>query len=128
MGQAIKKGDLVALGLGHLTLARRSRELSGGERQRVRLASLLRADLAGTTLVLDEPSAGLAPNTAKEVFQDVVAVNELGTAILMVEQNARQGLSISDRGYVLDQGRVRFEDDAADLLENPEVGELYLGG
>jgi branched-chain amino acid transport system ATP-binding protein len=55
-------------------------------------------------------------------------VNELGTAILMVEQNAREGLGISDRGYVLDQGTVAYEDAAGELLDNPEVSRLYLGG
>ena len=100
--------------------------LSGGQRQVLAFARAL--VMEPELLLIDEPSAGLAPNTAEEVFEHVEAVNDLGTTILMVEQNARQGLSISDRGYVLDQGRVRFEDDAADLLENPEVGTLYLGG
>ncbi|MFB6124593.1 MAG: ABC transporter ATP-binding protein [Halanaeroarchaeum sp.] len=100
--------------------------LSGGQRQVLAFARAL--VMEPEVLLIDEPSAGLAPNTAEEVFEHVTAVNDLGTSILMVEQNARQGLSISDRGYVLDQGTVRFEDDAADLLENPEVGELYLGG
>ena len=79
-------------------------------------------------LLIDEPSAGLAPNTADEVFADVQAVNELGTAILMVEQNARKGLAISDKGFVLDQGTVAYADDADGLLDNPEVSRLYLGG
>jgi branched-chain amino acid transport system ATP-binding protein len=79
-------------------------------------------------LLIDEPSAGLAPNTADEVFGHVTAVNELDTAILMVEQNAKKGLGISDRGYVLDQGTVAYEDDAGELLDNPEVSRLYLGG
>jgi branched-chain amino acid transport system ATP-binding protein len=100
--------------------------LSGGQRQVLAFARAL--VMEPDVLLIDEPSAGLAPNTAEEVFGHVEAVNELGTSILMVEQNARQGLSISDRGFVLDQGRVRFEDDASELLENPEVGELYLGG
>ncbi|MFB6081917.1 MAG: ABC transporter ATP-binding protein [Halanaeroarchaeum sp.] len=100
--------------------------LSGGQRQVLAFARAL--VMEPEVLLIDEPSAGLAPNTAEEVFEHVTAVNDLGTSILMVEQNARQGLSISDRGYVLDQGTVRFEDGADDLLENPEVGELYLGG
>jgi len=79
-------------------------------------------------LLIDEPSAGLAPNTAKDVFGHVEAVNDLDTAILMVEQNAKEGLGISDRGYVLDQGTVRFEGDADTLLDNEEVSKLYLGG
>ncbi len=100
--------------------------LSGGQRQVLAFARAL--VMEPDVLLIDEPSAGLAPNTAAEVFGHVEAVNEIGTSILMVEQNARQGLSISDRGFVLDQGRVRFEDDAEVLLDNPEVGELYLGG
>ena len=100
--------------------------LSGGQQQVLAFARAL--VMEPEVLLIDEPSAGLAPNTAQEVFDHVEAVNDLGTSILMVEQNARQGLSISDRGYVLDQGTVEFEDDADVLLENPEVGKLYLGG
>jgi branched-chain amino acid transport system ATP-binding protein len=100
--------------------------LSGGQRQVLAFARAL--VMEPEILLIDEPSAGLAPNTADEVFQDVLEVNDLGTAILMVEQNAKKGLSISDRGYVLDQGTVRFEDDADELLDNPEVSRLYLGG
>ncbi|AKH97274.1 ABC transporter ATP-binding protein [Halanaeroarchaeum sulfurireducens] len=100
--------------------------LSGGQQQVLAFARAL--VMEPDVLLIDEPSAGLAPNTAKSVFDHVKAVNDLGTSIVMVEQNARQGLSISDRGYVLDQGSVEFEDDADDLLDNPEVGKLYLGG
>ncbi|MFC7228124.1 ABC transporter ATP-binding protein [Salinirubellus salinus] len=100
--------------------------LSGGQRQVLAFARAL--VMEPEILLIDEPSAGLAPNTADEVFEDVLEVNDLGTAILMVEQNAKKGLSISDRGYVLDQGTVRFEDDADALLDNPEVSRLYLGG
>jgi branched-chain amino acid transport system ATP-binding protein len=100
--------------------------LSGGQRQVLALARAL--VMEPDVLLIDEPSAGLAPNTAEAVFDDVRTVNELGTAIVMVEQNARAGLNISDRGYVLDQGRVAFRGDAADLLDDPEVAQLYLGG
>ncbi|MFC7045019.1 ATP-binding cassette domain-containing protein [Halobacteriaceae archaeon GCM10025711] len=100
--------------------------LSGGQRQVLAFARAL--VMEPDVLLIDEPSAGLAPNTAGEVFENVQTVNELGTSILMVEQNAREGLGISDRGYVLDQGTVRFEDDADALLDNPQVSELYLGG
>ena len=79
-------------------------------------------------LLIDEPSAGLAPNIVEGVFRNVETVNELGTAILMVEQNAREGLAISDRGYVLDQGSDHSEDDADALLDNPEVSRRSLGG
>jgi branched-chain amino acid transport system ATP-binding protein len=100
--------------------------LSGGQRQVLAFARAL--VMEPEVLLIDEPSAGLAPNTADEVFEDVLAVNDLGTAILMVEQNAKKGLAISDTGYVLDQGTVRFRDDADALLDNPEVSRLYLGG
>jgi branched-chain amino acid transport system ATP-binding protein len=104
----------------------KARTLSGGQRQVLAFARAL--VMEPDVLLIDEPSAGLAPNTADEVFEDVQAVNELGTAILMVEQNAKKGLGISDYGYVLDQGTVAYEDAADELLDNPEVSRLYLGG
>ena len=104
----------------------KARNLSGGQRQILALARAL--VMEPDVLLIDEPSAGLAPNTADEVFADVQKVNDMGTAIMMVEQNAVKGLSISDRGCVLDQGSVRFEDEADALLDNQEVTELYLGG
>jgi ABC-type branched-subunit amino acid transport system ATPase component len=79
-------------------------------------------------LILDEPSAGLAPRVQEEVFAKVTAVNALGVSILMVEQKARQCLAIADHGYVIEQGRNRLEGPAADLLKDPEVVRLYLGG
>ena len=104
----------------------KARTLSGGQRQVLAFARALMTE--PDVLLIDEPSAGLAPNIVEDVFENVRTVNELGTAILMVEQNAVEGLGISDRGYVLDQGTVRFADDADALLDNPEVGQLYLGG
>jgi ABC-type branched-subunit amino acid transport system ATPase component len=104
----------------------KARTLSGGQRQVLAFARAL--VMEPDVLLIDEPSAGLAPNTADEVFADVQAVNDMDTAILMVEQNATKGLGISDRGYVLDQGTVRFEGTADDLLDNEEVSQLYLGG
>ncbi len=104
----------------------KARMLSGGQRQILAFARAL--VMEPDVLLIDEPSAGLAPNTADSVFADVQTVNEGGTSILMVEQNATKGLNISDRGYVLDQGTVAFEDDADGLLDNPEVSKLYLGG
>ena len=104
----------------------KARELSGGQRQVLAFARALVTE--PDVLLIDEPSAGLAPNTADEVFADVEAVNAMDTAILMVEQNATKGLEISDRGYVLDQGTVAYEGDADGLLDDPEVSELYLGG
>ncbi|MFW6448681.1 MAG: ABC transporter ATP-binding protein [Halobacteriota archaeon] len=106
--------------------AAKARDLSGGQRQVLALARAL--VMEPDVLLIDEPSAGLAPNTAEEVFEHVRTVNELGAAVMMVEQNARAGLRIADRGYVLDQGTVRFEDAADALLEDDDVRSLYLGG
>ena len=104
----------------------KARTLSGGQRQLLAFSRALMID--PDVLLIDEPSAGLAPSLVQDVFDNVQKINDLGTAVLMVEQNARAGLDISDRGYVLAQGEVRYEDDAADLLANPEIRELYLGG
>lgn len=104
----------------------KANSLSGGQRQVLALARAL--VMEPDVLLVDEPSAGLAPNTADEVFDNIKAVNELDTAILMVEQNAKKGLNVADRGYVLDQGTVQFEGSADELLQNNEVAELYLGG
>ena len=100
--------------------------LSGGQRQLLALARAL--VMEPDVLLVDEPSAGLAPTIVDDVFANVEKVNDLGTAVLMIEQNARAGLRISDRGYVLDQGSVEFEGRADSLLEDPKVAELYLGG
>ena len=104
----------------------KARTLSGGQRQVLAFARAL--VMEPDVLLIDEPSAGLAPNTAQEVFGHVKAVNKMDTAILMVEQNANEGLGISDRGYVLDQGTVKFDGKADSLLDNDEVSKLYLGG
>ena len=104
----------------------KARTLSGGQRQVLAFARAL--VMEPDVLLIDEPSAGLAPNTADDVFADVQAVNEMDTAILMVEQNVTKGLGISDRGYVLDQGTVRFEGTPEALLDDDEVSQLYLGG
>jgi ABC-type branched-subunit amino acid transport system ATPase component len=78
-------------------------------------------------LLLDEPSASLSPKMVETVLANVVEINRRGTAVLMVEQRARQALAISDRGYVLANGRNRLEGPAVDLLASDEVRRLYLG-
>ncbi len=104
----------------------KARTLSGGQRQVLAFSRAL--VMEPEVLFIDEPSAGLAPSIVADVFENVQAVNEFGTSILMVEQNAREGLGISDRGYVLDQGTVRFEGPADELLDSDEVSRLYMGG
>jgi ABC-type branched-subunit amino acid transport system ATPase component len=100
--------------------------MSGGERQMVAMARALMPD--PEVLLLDEPSAGLAPAFVDAIFEKVVEVNQAGVTVLMVEQNARRALAMSTRGYVLDLGRNRFEGPGRELLEDPKVAELYLGG
>ncbi len=100
--------------------------MSGGQRQMLALSSALMID--PEILLVDEPSAGLAPDLVDDMFDRLVQIrDETDTAILMVEQNAKQALQVSDRGYVLDMGENRFEGTGTDLLDSDEVGELYLG-
>ena len=106
-------------------LPKRAATLSGGQRQMLGLARALMSD--PKVLILDEPSAGLAPRVQDEVFAKVKTISSLGVSVLMVEQRARQCLAIADYGYVLEQGRNRIEGRAADLLADPEVVRLYLG-
>ena len=100
--------------------------LSGGERQMLALARALMAD--PRLLILDEPSAGLSPAAVDLIFGKIAEINAGGVAILMVEQNARRALAMSSRGYVLDGGQNRFEGAGPDLLHDPKVVDLYLGG
>ena len=99
--------------------------LSGGQRQMLALARALMTE--PSVLLLDEPSAGLSPMLQDSVFEWVERINDAGTAVVMVEQNARRCLQICDRGYVLDQGRNAYEATGAELLHDPKVIELYLG-
>ena len=100
--------------------------MSGGEQQMVALAKTLVLD--PTALLIDEPSAGLAPRLVQMVFQRVQAINDRGVAIVLVEQNAKKALAIADRGYVLEAGKNRYEGPGQALLHDPDVGRLYLGG
>jgi branched-chain amino acid transport system ATP-binding protein len=99
--------------------------MSGGQQQMVAMGAGLIID--PDILLVDEPSAGLAPDLVEEMFERIQRIKEQGTAVLMVEQNARQALRYSDRGYVLDQGENRFVGTGEELLESDEIRELYLG-
>lgn len=101
--------------------------LSGGQQKVLEIGRAL--ILNPRLMILDEPSLGLAPITARMVFDTIKSLREnTGITILMVEQNARSGLAISDRGYVLELGRERLEGPAHQLLDDPKVAQLYLGG
>ncbi|MBI3328747.1 MAG: ABC transporter ATP-binding protein [Nitrospinae bacterium] len=100
--------------------------LSGGERQMVAMGRALMLD--PRLLLLDEPSAGLSPRLVGLVFEKIAAINQTGVVVLIVEQNAREALRLSQRGYVLANGQVRLEGPGEQLLKDEEVGRLYLGG
>ncbi len=103
-----------------------ARTMSGGERQMVAMARALMTD--PQVLLLDEPSAGLAPAFVEAIFEKIADINGHGVTIVMVEQNARRALGMSDRGYVLDVGKNAFQGKGTDLLSDEKVAELYLGG
>ena len=105
---------------------RRAGNLSGGQRQMLALARALMLD--PKLLLLDEPSAGLSPALMETVFGQIKRIQEQGVAAVIVEQNAREALGISQRAYVLADGSNRLENTAAELLHDPEVVRLYLGG
>jgi ABC-type branched-subunit amino acid transport system ATPase component len=101
-------------------------KMSGGERQMVAMGSALM--LNPKLLLLDEPTAALSPKLVDEIFGRIARISETGISVLMVEQNARQSLNMADRGYVLASGENRHEGTGKELLEDPNVGRLYLGG
>jgi branched-chain amino acid transport system ATP-binding protein len=99
--------------------------LSGGEQQMCAMGRALMA--RPKLLLLDEPSMGLAPIFVERIFETIVEVNEQGTPILLVEQNALMALDVADRGYVLETGRIALADDAKSLRQNEQVRKTYLG-
>ncbi len=111
-------------------LAERPRQLagtmSGGEQQMLAMGRGLM--MRPRMLMLDEPSLGLSPRFVDEVFDKTVEMARAGLTVMLVEQNAARALEISDRGYVLELGRNRFEGTGRELLDNPEVRRMYLGG
>ncbi|NJK54693.1 MAG: ABC transporter ATP-binding protein [Pleurocapsa sp. SU_5_0] len=133
MGAFIRSGSLDSLKQKIYTMfpklgSRRRQKagtLSGGERQMLAMgkALMLEPDL----LLLDEPSAALSPILVNSVLEQVTAINQTGTAIVLVEQNAKKALAMADRAYVLENGCDRFEGRGIDLLNDPKVGALYLG-
>ena len=100
--------------------------LSGGQRQMLAIARALMLD--PVLLLLDEPSAGLSPAMMATVFDLIKRINESGVSLLLVEQNAKEALGMSSRGYIMVAGENRLEDSGQDLLDNPEVASIYLGG
>ena len=107
-----RRGDLAA-------------SLSGGQQKIVEFARALMLD--PSLLILDEPSMGLDPKTRSVVFNTIVAMNRAGRTLLLVEQNARSGLGIASHGVVMESGRIRLEGPGTEVLNNPEIGRLYLG-
>ena len=101
-------------------------QLSGGQRQQVALGRALMSD--PSVLMLDEPTAGVSPIVMDELFEHIIKVKKTNVAILMVEQNAKQALNISDRGYVLVTGENRFSGTGKELLNDPRVRRSFLGG
>lgn len=99
--------------------------LSGGQQRLVEFARCLMLD--PTLILLDEPSMGLDPKTLKQVFDTITLMHSTGRTILLVEQNVRKGLGISTRGVVMESGQVRLEGTHKEILDNPQIGHLYLG-
>lgn len=105
---------------------RKAIELSGGQQKQLEVARALLLD--PKLILIDEPSIGLSPNLVQEVFQTLIRLRDEGVTILMVEQNAKAALAMSDYGLVLELGQTRMHDEASKLLADPRVGQLFLGG
>ena len=103
-----------------------ARTLSGGERQILAMAMALMVE--PSVLLLDEPSAGLAPLAAERLFETIAAINRDGVAVAMVEQNASEALAIADRAYILVDGRNSRSGSAAELAADPDIRRIFLGG
>src|SRR3989442_11709127 len=99
--------------------------LSGGQQKIIEFARALMLD--PTLVILDEPSMGLDPKTRTIVFDTIRAMNQAGRTVLLVEQNARSGLGLASHGVVMESGRVRLQGPGPEVLNNPEIGRLYLG-
>jgi branched-chain amino acid transport system ATP-binding protein len=104
----------------------RAGSLSGGQQQMLAMGRALMLD--PELLLLDEPSAGLAPDLVEDMFDRIDGINDSGTSILMVEQNAKEALRRCDRGYVVADGKNRYEDEGTTLLNDPQVRQDFLGG
>mgnify|MGYP000894729002 CR=1 FL=1 len=107
-------------------LRQRAGTLSGGEQQMLAIGRALMS--RPKILLMDEPSMGLAPIIVKEIFSIIVDINRSGTTILLVEQNANMALSIANRAYVIETGRITLEGNASELMDNESVKSAYLGG
>ena len=99
--------------------------LSGGQRQMLAIARALMS--SPKLLLLDEPSAGLSPLFRRQVFEHVTKIKETGVTVVMVEQNAKAALKVSDRGIILAEGKLRLEGTAEEVMQSPEIGEIYFG-
>lgn len=99
--------------------------LSGGERQMLNIGSALMRD--PDLLLIDEPSIGLAPMLADELLDEIEAINEQGTTVLLVEQNVNKALDISDRAYVIENGRITSEGEASSIMDSDEIRKAYMG-
>jgi branched-chain amino acid transport system ATP-binding protein len=104
----------------------RAGTMSGGEQQMLAIGRALMSK--PRMIILDEPSLGLAPIIIQQIFEIIGQLREEGITVFLVEQNAHQALSLADRGYVLETGRIRLHDTGKNLLANPEVRDAYLGG